>query len=357
MVLRDLRTDNEKGRTCSHDTDDEDYAEPMRWIDSRVAIIHGHEKSGMKANNCWACERVYFNDYRPFDGPNANRKKPQNKLGRSLPDREEFLKKRARFLRRRRKGLQRWKPKLIMPEDDFWLLPRYIKKFGDPNSKENKKKGHRVCRKHGYKGVVVPGDDGEGPWKCQQSLNNALESHETLAEDCSDVSEDLIETIFECLKDEREEQHASVAQGMVAALLAQHATQEDAMPDVPKKQKKKRLNKKKCISSKATRAGDESDTSDPRTKKRTLTQRDSNASTWSDDPVMSRRARKRKAVGGGGGKAAGGGIAVGASSAKVSTPKKATAGGRALKGVSVPALGPALEDFHSLTKIARLLDS
>ena len=238
----------------SHDTDDEDYAEPMRWIDTRC-----HEKSGMKANNCWACEMVYFNDYRPFGGPNANRKNLQNKLGWSLPDREEFHKKRRRYLRRRRKGLKKWKParnskmvknvvshndKLIMPEDDFWLLPRYIKKFGDPSSKENKKKGHRVCRKHGYKGVVVPGDDGEGPWKLQQSLNNALESHETLAEDCSDVSEDHIETIFESLKDEREEQHASVAQGMVAALLAQHATQEDAMPDVPKKQKKKSLNKK-----------------------------------------------------------------------------------------------------------------
>ena len=91
--------------------------------------------------------------------------------------------------RMRRQGQNMWKPvatqkslsnsvsqndRLIMPEDEFWLLRRYRKKFGDPKSKENKARGHKVCRKHGLKGVVVPGDDGEGPFRLQRSLQNSL---------------------------------------------------------------------------------------------------------------------------------------------------------------------------------------
>lgn len=267
-----------------------------------------------------------------------------------MPDRSNFQKKPRKFLRRRRKGQKKFhgvtsskqvknvvshNDKLILPEDDFLLLPRYTKKFGDPNSKENKEKGHKVCRKHGYKGVVVPGDYGEGPWRLQQSVNNALESHEIVAEDNSECSSDQVDNVFGTLKEEREEQHASVAQGLVKVLLASFAEQGEAT-NVPKKVNKKKLKKKKGL--RAT--GEFSDSStDSRTKKRALTRNESNASTWSEDPIMSLRLKKRKGLTGGGSKA------VGSGGGKVAGSKKSTAGGRGVKGVSVPASGQATEDL------------
>ena len=332
---------------CGHSswsTDDEDVDQPMKWCDAR------HTEAGMKAHNCWACERVFFYEYRPFLN---DRKKLPSKLARSLPDRTSFQNKRKKFLKRRRKGQHEFfgqgssgrknvkhvishNDKLIMPEDDFWLLPRYIKQFGDPSSKGNKAKGHRVCRKHGYKGVVVPGDDGEGPWRLQQSVNNALEQHETVVDDNSECSSDHVDNVFETLKEEREADHASVSQGMMKALLAKFVDEREPV-DLPKKSKKHKLKKKKGI--RAT--GEASDSSsDSKTRRRTLTRTESNASTWSEDRVMSLR-KKKRALGGAGGKAAassagsGGGKSVGAK----------TAGSRGVKGVSVPLLKQAAEDL------------
>eukprot|EP00973_Karenia_brevis_P001305 177924-Karenia_brevis.AAC.1 len=54
---------------------------------------------------------------------------------------------------------------LLKPEDPFWPLARYKRKFGNPMSHTNRKLGHKVATVNGHKGVIVPGDDGVGPWK------------------------------------------------------------------------------------------------------------------------------------------------------------------------------------------------
>ena len=67
---------------------------------------------------------------------------------------------------------------LAKPDDEFYPLDRYIRKFGRPGA--NKKLKHKVCVIQGVRGVVVPGDDGEQPWKVwilKFPIAQAAESH------------------------------------------------------------------------------------------------------------------------------------------------------------------------------------
>ena len=54
---------------------------------------------------------------------------------------------------------------LEKPDDDFWPLARYRQRFGSPSRRENKSLGHKKAVLEGHEGVLVPGDDGIGPWK------------------------------------------------------------------------------------------------------------------------------------------------------------------------------------------------
>ena len=88
-------------------------------------------------------------------GGDSDRKKLQAKLARSLPDRTKYQKRRRRFIKHRRSGRAHYRvdvkkkkvknvvsqqDRLILPEDEFWLLPRYIKKFGNPTKPCSKEK-------------------------------------------------------------------------------------------------------------------------------------------------------------------------------------------------------------------------
>ena len=53
----------------------------------------------------------------------------------------------------------------MKPADKFWPLARYKAMYGDPSAPRNKQLKHKVCRMGGYLGVLVPGDDGSGPWE------------------------------------------------------------------------------------------------------------------------------------------------------------------------------------------------
>ena len=63
---------------------------------------------------------------------------------------------------------------LIAPEDTFYPLPFYIRKFNmDPkNKKDFKKTGHRVSIINGMKGVLVPTADPDGAWRVQRPLGS-----------------------------------------------------------------------------------------------------------------------------------------------------------------------------------------
>ena len=53
---------------------------------------------------------------------------------------------------------------LEWPKDEFWEISRHTKRFGDPQTPANNSRGRKIPRCGGYRGVVVPTDDGTGPW-------------------------------------------------------------------------------------------------------------------------------------------------------------------------------------------------
>ncbi|CAK0841909.1 unnamed protein product, partial [Prorocentrum cordatum] len=143
---------------------------------------------------------------------------------------------RAPFVKRRKEGKRFFKEreggkkkltheeydddKLLMPEDLFYPMQRYTKLFGDPRSKENKDKGHKVSEKYGTIGVVVPGDDGIMPFRIQRSRGSKIRKEEELANaDDPEFDEANLEEQFQSLRDQRDEDHASTATGMLHAVL------------------------------------------------------------------------------------------------------------------------------------------
>lgn len=65
---------------------------------------------------------------------------------------------------------------LIRPQDPFWPLDRYRRKFGSPSRPEAKKLKHVKMVVDGVAGVVVPGDDGEGPWLLERRSGTRMEN-------------------------------------------------------------------------------------------------------------------------------------------------------------------------------------
>ena len=147
----------------------------------------------------------------------------------------------SKFKRVSVKKKQSAKSTLEKPKDDFWLLSRYTRKFGDPRSAKNKKLGHRICKMHGYKGVVVPGDNEDLPWKIQNTNSLELEN-EKVIDLGSDADESIGDQAFEGLKDQQEAQYKEVACGVVASILAEAALKDGETREV-KKHKKKRKRK------------------------------------------------------------------------------------------------------------------
>ena len=58
--------------------------------------------------------------------------------------------------------------RLELDQDKFWLTKRYEKKFGHLSRAEQKKLKHKRTTIDGLKGILVPTDDGEGPFDLER---------------------------------------------------------------------------------------------------------------------------------------------------------------------------------------------
>ena len=92
---------------------------------------------------------------------------------------------------------------LAKPDDDFWPMARYKAKFGSPLLPKNKQLNHVATICDEIKGVIVPGDDGCGPFKIKNRSGIRIEKD--TGEDIGSGSDDheLAETKFADLRQEQ----------------------------------------------------------------------------------------------------------------------------------------------------------
>jgi len=136
---------------------------------------------------------------------------------------------------------------LIMPDDDFYPLARYIKKFGDPRDPKNRKRGHVVGYSQGHKGVIVPGDDGIGPWKLRRSLRSETkrDEDESLGSDSDAEQGAVAQQKFQDIVKQETDAYSSVAAGMMHDLLVTTAFEQERNGGLASAKKVKKKFKKK----------------------------------------------------------------------------------------------------------------
>jgi hypothetical protein len=140
--------------------------------------------------NDWYCERLWAIEC--VNVPARNRAAYQKEIAKDLDKAKAWRSKRGNFIEsvkaRHVKGKfdkeskraagkksvsvrkrQFNKTELIKPDNMFWPMARYRRKFGSPDLPKNKKLKHVRSKVNGVKGVVVPGDDGEGPFRLRSS--------------------------------------------------------------------------------------------------------------------------------------------------------------------------------------------
>ena len=179
---------------CGQNSDSADPVEPVAecGVSNLVRWGCGRNQDGSVdgCNNCWYCERA-FKSHFEHKYTRADLKK---EMAKDKSVQEKFHAVRADIIARREGGAKRVaadrkvevrttkdrSQRFIKPRDKFWPLAAYIKAFGDPKSKDNKRNGHKVCWAHGTKGVLVPNKEAEdGPWEVETSFGNTIQLEET----------------------------------------------------------------------------------------------------------------------------------------------------------------------------------
>lgn len=156
------------------------------------------------------------------------------KIGRDKKLHSEFHAKRAGFVESKKGGNRMaWgvqkkslveeedqEMRLVRPEDEFWPMDRYKRKFGKVSSTKNQKLGHVKTTVHGVDGVIVPGDDGEMPFKLQRSTGSKVKKI-TIVDDGESIdSEGEIDKKFGEMKEAKQADYESSAKGVIASVLA-----------------------------------------------------------------------------------------------------------------------------------------
>ena len=108
---------------------------------------------------------------------------------------------------------------LIRPADEFWPMRRYHDKFGSLSGAAQKKLRHRKCIIDGIKGVTVPGDAGDGPWRLEHRSGVRIEKDNEEDVGSTDGEEEAANDKFNMLRAQQETTHAAIAQGALAAVL------------------------------------------------------------------------------------------------------------------------------------------
>jgi len=110
------------------------------------------------------------------------------------------------------------------PDDWFWPMHRYRKRFGRPNLPKNKSLGHVQSMINGDKGVVVPGDDGIGPFRLKHQDGS------TIQEDCEescDSDPEVADEKFQDLRSAQVQSYKDIAQGVMHDVLMDFAMDSD----------------------------------------------------------------------------------------------------------------------------------
>jgi len=135
---------------------------------------------------------------------------------------------------------------LIKPKSKFWPLDRYIKEFGDPKGARLKKLGHKIVRLQGYRGVLVPGDDGKGPWDLETRTGTRLEKDEEESVGSSGGEQETADAKFKSMRNAMRRDLSLAAVGaMNDILLACSAPEEERAKEMENRKRRKTQAKKR----------------------------------------------------------------------------------------------------------------
>lgn len=129
---------------------------------------------------------------------------------------------------------------LIRPRSQFWPIDRYRKKYGSPSS--NRKLRHKKVTIDGIVGVVVPGDNGEGPWELETKSGTRLELNEDEDVGSSGGEEAIAQAKYKDLATQQKSFLSELAQGAM-----QEALQECALDDEAQQKEAARSKRKKAL--------------------------------------------------------------------------------------------------------------
>jgi hypothetical protein len=218
---------------------------------------------------------------------------------------------------------------LIRPRDKFWPIARYRKRFGDPTAPKNKTLKHRKVKLDGHIGVIVPGDDGDGPWDVERRSGGRFEKDSEESVGSSGGEDEVATEKFQTMRKAERQQYAELAQGaMMDVLLDVVMTEEDHTKEKDREQRRRAVAKKK---SKQTRSAD-------RRNGQLLVMDISDDATDSEaDATPHKKARLGRGPGGGGRGDTGGGKAASSSS----KPEETAGGGQAASLLSVVSVDEA----------------
>ena len=117
-----------------------------------------------------------------------------------------------------------------------------------PSRKENQSLGHKKFAFEGHVGVLVPGDDGAGPWKVRTEEGREIAKAESEDVGSSGGEDDVAEAKFDALKKADDDNYAAVAQGAMSDILQGFVLGED-----DRKEEEKRIARRLAIRKKGRR--------------------------------------------------------------------------------------------------------
>lgn len=132
---------------------------------------------------------------------------------------------------------------LCRPKDDFWPIERYRRKYGSPSA--NRKLKHKKVTIDGIVGVVVPGDDGDGPWALERKSGRRTMHDEDLEVGSSDGEEAVASTVFQHLRNEEESFFADIAQGALQEVLKEYELDEAGKEKEETRRKRRKMTRRK----------------------------------------------------------------------------------------------------------------
>jgi hypothetical protein len=134
---------------------------------------------------------------------------------------------------------------LELGKDKFWLIKRYEKRFGHLSRAEQKKLKHRRTTLDGLKGVLVPGDDGDGPYDLERrsGVRNEHDQEESVGSSGGD--EEIAASKYENLAAKQNLLHAEAAQGAMQSVLMEFELDAEAQElELERMRKRKKTRKK-----------------------------------------------------------------------------------------------------------------